>query len=387
MDPILASTLIGAGSNILGGMIGADAAEEDRDAARAMQRKALAQYAGLEGPEFITDLPNLPEYQALSDINYIAPEFVAADYSRVADYDPRMQEMVQAGPSRMEGISTDPNLRAAQLKALEQLQSMGEGGLTAGDRFTMEQIAQDEARRERGARDAIMQNMQSRGVQGSGLELAQMLGAQQGAAERRSMRDLGVEAQAQQRALDAIMQAGELGGSIRGQEFGEKSDIASAADIINRYNAGMRADIQGANTAALNEAQRYNIENARGDIRDLADIQNRSLEAQALAANQSTDANGYAQEYQNRMLSDIYGQGMDRTGYLNDLSQKQFSNEYDIARSKAGAYGAQSDALSQQADRAAGQWTAAGQAIGEGAGQVADYYDRQKEREMKYGSK
>ena len=385
--PVLAAAGIGAAGNIIGGYMGNKAAEEDREAAAEMQRRALAQYEGLDAPSLNYNLPGMPEYQALTDINYQAPELMAADFSSVGEFDPQMQQQQQMGPTAMAGISTDAGLRAAQMQALEKMQNVAEeGGMTTQDRFRMEQIAQDEARREKGSRDALAQNMQARGISGSGLELARMLGAQEGANERRAMADLGVQAGAEQRALEAIMQSGNLAGNIRGQEFGEKSDVAQAQDAVSRFNTGLRADQQAANTAALNEAQRYNMETARSDIQNLADINNQNAEARSRAANLGMDANRQAEQYTNQQLSDIYNIGVDRVGNQNRLAQQEFGNQFDIAQGQAGALGAQGQNLQRSAQDTANRYVAGGQALSQAAGTYADYKAEEEKNKLKYGA-
>jgi len=56
---------------------------------------------------------------------------------------------------------------------------------------------------------------------------------------------LDVSAQAQSRALQALMQGGQLGGQIRQQDFGEQSEKAQAQDAINRFNTANRQQVSG----------------------------------------------------------------------------------------------------------------------------------------------
>lgn len=127
--------------------------------------------------------------------------------------------------------------RDAQVAALQQLQGIAnEGGLTGADRARLEQIKREEQIAEKGQRDAIVQNAQSRGVGGSGLEMAQQLAAQQGGATRASARDLGVADLAQQRALAAIQGSANVGTTIRSGDYQK----ASAQDAINQFNADYR---------------------------------------------------------------------------------------------------------------------------------------------------
>lgn len=153
----------------------------------------------------------------------------------------------QAGPSAYNQVKTNPALMAAQQSALARLQGEGAtGGMTAADKATQQQFEDQAAAREKGQRDAILQNAQSQNATGgSGGGLASALTAQQGSAQRGAMQATQGAADARQRALQAMTGAGNLAGNIRGQEFGEQAQAASAKDAIERFNAGRRLDKSG----------------------------------------------------------------------------------------------------------------------------------------------
>ena len=156
--------------------------------------------------------------------------------------------------------------RSAQATALGQIQNIAsQGGLTTADRARLQDIRNQEAIAEKGQRESILQNAQSRGVAGSGLEMAQQLAAQQGGATRAASRDLGVADLAQQRALAAIQGSANVGANLQGQDYGR----ASAQDEINRFNteyknragiatAGNRQDIQYQNQITLPQMRAQN---------------------------------------------------------------------------------------------------------------------------------
>ena len=173
-----------------------------------------------------------------------------AEASMEATQIPELQRAVaeQIGSTAFEQIKTDPALRRAQMGALSKLgQIAEEGGMTLEDKAALNQITGQLSRQQAGARQAIMENMAARGTLGSGAELAQRLSAQQESAQQASQRGLDVAAMAQRRAFDAIMQRGQLGGSIRAQEYGEASNRAQAQDAIARYNADARQRSQAYN--------------------------------------------------------------------------------------------------------------------------------------------
>ena len=153
-------------------------------------------------------------------------------------------EAAQVGPSALEDVSVDPRLRGQQMQALEQLSQFGEAGLTDSEKAQQQMMMRDVAGQAQAREKSILQDMAQRGMSGSGAELAARLGSSQAAAERGSMEQAQLAGQAQQRALQAITQGAGMAGQIRGQEYGEQSEAARAADEIARFNAANRAQAQ-----------------------------------------------------------------------------------------------------------------------------------------------
>jgi len=183
-------------------------------------------------------------------------------------YDQLMPEQIEAlmqQESGLSGYESDPRLKDAQLNSLDALQAIIDGdGMTAMDKSRMNQINMENNTIDRGNRDAIMQNAQARGVGGSGLEMAQKMISQQQGAGRRSQQGFDVAAQAEQRALEALMQSGQLSGQVRGQDLDEASQVAKAQDMINQFNTANQNQARFANTQANNQAQQSNRDHKVG---------------------------------------------------------------------------------------------------------------------------
>ena len=161
--------------------------------------------------------------------------------------------------SAMEGVSTDPRLKQAQLAALASMQEIGtSGGLTAADKAQLSRVQGDVAQADRGRREAILQRMSARGMGGSGMELLAQLQSSQGATDRASQAGLDISGMAQQRALQALNQAGGMAGGIRGQDFGEQSQIAAAQDAISKFNAANTQQSNQFNAGVLNNTGQFN---------------------------------------------------------------------------------------------------------------------------------
>lgn len=182
------------------------------------------------------------------------------------NYNPAMEQTVSQDPTQYNQIYTDPSSRAAQMQALSQLQGIGQnGGATAIDEASINNILNQTNEAARGARGAVMQNAQERGIGGSGLDVVNQQLANQSAATNANQQGLGVTANAQARALQAIQQSGQLGGQIESQNYGEAANKAAAQDAINRFNTQNSQAIAGTNTGASNQAALRNI-NTKQDV-------------------------------------------------------------------------------------------------------------------------
>lgn len=193
----------------------------------------------------------------------ILKEYYPKLYKIVAQMNPELETAVNLGPSEMQGISTDPGLRQAQLNALAKLQDVGAaGGRDSQFLANQAQLESDVNTNTQGQQGAIMQNLATRGMGGGGQEMVARQLAAQGGANRQAQMGMDAKAQADQRALSAIMQSGQLGGQMQAQDFSQASQKAQAADAISRFNAQNQQNVIGQNVGARNQAQQFNAVNA-----------------------------------------------------------------------------------------------------------------------------
>lgn len=177
------------------------------------------------------------------------------------DITPEQAQTYLANPSLMNSVDGSPQGKAAQLQALSQLQGIStQGGLTPTDQAQLAEIESRNASAARGSREAIMQNARERGMGGSGTALLDEMVNGQESATRANQEGLGVAAQAQNRALQAIQASGQLGNQIETQNFGEGSAKAAAQDAINKFNTTNQNTTEAANVAAKNAALARNAE-------------------------------------------------------------------------------------------------------------------------------
>lgn len=316
--PVTASIIASAAAPIVGGVVGNIAAQDDERRAKQAREAALAQILGV----------SVPELQEANLAQYAEPDSLSA----------LREEEILLGPSRMEQINIDPRLKNAQMNALASLEDIAaRGGMTAQEEAQLNQIRREVARDDRARREAILQNMQMRGMGGSGAELAAQLASSQASAELQSQEGDRQAAMAQARALQALQQAGQLGTQFRTQEFGEQSDVARAADEIARFNAANRQAVQTRNVQRASDIDRFNLQNRQNVAQDNVDTQNK------------------------QQLTNI------------NLIQRDFANRQGQATNVAGARRQEADDFQREADRTRQMWSTIGQGVGQGAGAVGQY--------------
>lgn len=307
------------GAPIIGGALGSLFGGGDRNAEQQALQNALNQLAGVNVPGIQQQMVDL---QQLQDQGQISPQ---------------LEQQIQQQSSQMNGISTDPRLKQAQMQALAQMQQIGNTGLNATDRQALMQarLGTDQAAQANQA--SIMQNMAMRGQAGSGNELAARLAASQAGTNSASNQGLDVASQAQARALQAMSQAGSMAGNIRNQDFGQQADVARAQDAINAFNTQQRIANQQRNVGAQNQAQYYNL----GEKQRVSD-------SNAGIANQ--------QELHNK-----------------GLYQQQYQDQLSKAGAMAGQYNTQAGQDYKNAQNTSNMWSNIGQGAGKGFAGLSQY--------------
>lgn len=194
--------LLGAGINVAMAVIGHFAAQGDEDTARKLYEQASHMYDSTQLPQF---------------------EQVVASHQ---------------DPTELSKIVSDPSLREAQTGSLGALKNISDsGGLTLTDQANLKKLENDTEGQARGARERVLSQLRSRGLGSSGLAVTSQNQANQAAAQRMSEAGATTAGNAQDRALQAILSRGTLAGSVRGQDWNEHTQVATAQDMINRYNA------------------------------------------------------------------------------------------------------------------------------------------------------
>lgn len=319
----MALPLIGAGISAVGGLLGNLLGSSERDAAEAERKAQLERIMGIS-------LPSIEEQEIELERMRSAGELT-----------PEMEDAIGQTASKMEGVSTDPRLAGVQNSVLDRLVKQGSEGLTAEDRAALNDVRREGAREQQSTQQAIMANMAARGAGGAGAELAAQLQSSQAGADRASQESDRLASMAQQRALAALSQSGGMATSMRGQEFGEKSDVAKAQDEINRFNTANQQNVQQRNVGSRNNAQASNLQNAQNIMNQNVQLSNQ-------------------QQMHNKALA-----------------QQQFDNKMKQAQAASGA----SNQVAAQHSANAASTAAMGSGIGSALNTGIQAYDKQKRKD------
>lgn len=309
MSALAAATIA---APIIGGMIGNNQASADRDAANNARNNALAQFANVKTPTIEEMTLALQNYQLTGEIN------------------PEMLQAIQMGPSAMEGVSTDPRLRAEQMSALEAMSGLAQGVPQSGDLAAFELVRRSAAGEINAQNNAVLQNMQQRGMAGSGAELLAKLKNNQSGAEMLQQAQLEQAKAMQQARMQALQSQASMAGSLRGQDYDEASNLAKAKDAIAQFNAQNSQNVAKTNVDARNNAQVANLSNKQN-------IANANIDT----ANKQQVVN-------------------------KNLIQQNFDNQMGLAGARAGQYGQQAGAADTRAGQTAAMWSGIGQGVGTG---------------------
>lgn len=251
-------------------------------------------------------------------------------YYSTGQLDPKLESAIKADPSAFEQVVSNQKYTAAQDRALNQLQSLGEeGGLSLSDKANLQSQMIANANKDKANRDAITDDMARRGQLGSGMELQAQLAGAQSAGDRDAQARLQALGGAQDRAMQAIMGAGDLAGNLQSQDYQRKSDVAQARDRINMFNTQNAQSVQQRNVGSQNMAQQYNLDRSQ-DI-----------------ANRNVDIGNQEQQYNKSLDQQRYQNEMQRSGAMSDVYSGAANQARQAAGQKRQQWGAVGSALGQ----------------------------------------
>lgn len=320
MDPILVGAVA---APVVGGLVGGIMGGKSRKQQMAMMQQAYNELNKLGLP------PDLSK------------EIIMREFESQGVLTPQLESDINLAASEVAKIQEDPSLKAAQMEALSTLGQVSRQGLRAEDRAALNEVRNQIARDTEARRQQVLQQMQARGMGGSGGELLAQLQGSQAAEDQASAQADRLAAQASQNALSALAQRAQLAGSVRSQDLTADEMRARALDERNRMLWQNSQALQQRNIAALNAAQQANLANK-----------------QRLAEMNVSQAN---QELQRQ----------------NEAKRDYWQDQLGLARAKASALTGQAQAYGQEAQRKQDMFSGIGSAVGQGFGAYGAYQAKQ----------
>lgn len=194
-------------------------------------------------------------------------------------------------------IQDDPLVKSAQLAALAKMGDLANTGLSAADQQGYEQARELGNQTANAGTQAAMQNAISRGVAGSGSELAMREVAAQGGAQRAQQAGLQTAADsAKQRAMFNTAYSTALGNQ-RTQDLKLNADNTGILNQFNMANTQNRNAAQQYNVGNQNQAQLINQQGRTGIAQENYD--NAYKKAGGVAGADYASANNYAAQNAN----------------------------------------------------------------------------------------
>lgn len=264
-------------ADLVSGILGGSAGKDDMKTATGLSREALEQLKNLY-------VPTVEEQKVLLQ-------------------NPELAGLLEAGQvdgSALAGVSVDPRMKNAQMRALEELSGLSQTGLGAEDRAAFNQLQRQSAAQAQAEQAQVLQNAAARGTLDSGTTLMAQLLAGQSAANRSQQGGEQLAAQAAQARRQALGQYADMSSNMANQDFGQKAQVANAKDAIAQFNAQNR---QGAGQFNLTNQQ--NIANQKASNANQQEIYNKQLIQQKFQ-NDMSKATGVAGQQNN--LAGIYSQ-------------------------------------------------------------------------------
>lgn len=263
-------------ADLLGGILGGSAGKDDMAKSLGLSREAVEELRKLYVPTV-----------AEQEVSLVSPELAG------------LLKAEQLQDSALAEVSSDPRLKQAQMKALDELAGLSQTGLGADDQYAFNQLRRQAGAEAQAQQASILQNAAASGTLDSGNALMAQLNSAQQQANRLQQAGEAQAAQAAQARRAALGQYADMSSNMANTDFSQKAQIGSAKDAISKFNAQNRQDVN-----ATNLGNQQNIINQKAANTNQQNMYNKGLIQQNFQNNLSK-ATGTAQGLNN--LAAQYG--------------------------------------------------------------------------------
>lgn len=216
----------------------------NRKASEALKR-AQENFAGIEVPTAAQ--LSLPELEKYVQAGILTPAQAKA--------------ALQSG-NAYNDIKIDPLARESQQKVLGQLAEVsGESGMTPQMQARLTAALDQVQTQEQGANASVLDLMAQRGIPTSLMGTAAQLANNAQQSRSANLAATQAAGQAEQNAIQAMMNEGNLASSMQGQQYKEAADRAAAENAMQQWNAGATNSMAESNANRLQSGNEYNTTN------------------------------------------------------------------------------------------------------------------------------
>lgn len=249
---------------------------------------------------------------------------------------PELQKYVQAGimtPAEAKAYLVDGNAYndikpdstnvENQTDVLSKLKEISASkGMTPAMQAQLTEALDQVGTEERGANASITDQFAQRGVPTSLMAEAAMRDEAANASRNANLTATQAAGTAEQNAMTALMNEGNLATSMRGENYNEAADKAKAENAIREWNAGTQTNTSEANAGREQQATGYNVGTAQ-------DVSNMNVGN----ANKRT-------EYNANIPQQTFNNAITKAGGQAGVSQNQAKQATDEGNQQMGLYGA-----------------------------------------------
>lgn len=327
----------------------------------------------LQPPALHQEVLQSPKFAAaLESPQFISTAFTPENLKSVGNMVPQLAPMIKEIAPTVIKVSDDMKKgREAQLKALDKLTKVGEGGFDPEYAQKIQQAEQKSQQEARALQQTLADTYNRRGIGGSGLELAAAMQGNASALDRAAATNQQAATDAYRNQLAALSQSAALGGDIYNQDQGLQSQNAAIINAFNQRTSAAQQMWEQQNADTMNQAQAQNLQNQQR-IAD-ANVMNRNQAAlsdrsrmdelakynYANQQQQQQRSDSLAQQqyenklgernYQNQVAQSLADWQRQQRDYQNDMNQTIFANKMGILGGQTGVAGQQSQNILQTA--------------------------------------
>lgn len=363
-------------------------AEKARKASEAELAKIRAMWDSLVPPDYDASITDPPEYIKTlpAPPSFSLAKIPAPVFEMIGKYEPQIAPYIaEQAPQIVKQTAAGKEGKQAQIDALRRLKSVSSSKTDPALQGMLDESGRQSQIQAQSRQQSLMQDMQRRGLAGSGMALAAQLGAQEQAMGQSAEQGRAAAIEGYRQRLQALRDSASLGGDIQQSEFSQQG---RNADIINSFNQRMSTAQQSymqRQADIRNQAQMRNLD----EQQRLSDLTKRTGYDSAMAERGRSDDLAQ-QNYGNKMGQvNYYNQinearkkwGVAEQDRLNDIKTQRFNNEARIISGKTGTGYAASDLARQTAQDRNALYQGLGNAAGSGIQYYGNYQDRQEARD------